>query len=174
MKILPPQLFLRFFRWFCHPKLLDHIEGDLIEVYRQRWKKVGKRKADVKFIIDVFLLFRPGIVKPTEGYGNLNNYGMLKNYLTIGWRNILCQKLYSAINVLGLALGICACLIIYTIGRYELSFDGFHPEAERIYRVVGDITEDNGDELHFIKLPVPLIQSPNTIGWSGYRRTHSL
>ena len=76
----PPKTFLKFFRWYCHPKLFDHIEGDLIEVYQQRLSKVGKRKADLKFIIDVLLLFRPSIIKPIEGYRNLNNYGMLKNY----------------------------------------------------------------------------------------------
>jgi putative ABC transport system permease protein len=44
MKTDPPKLFLHFFRWYCHPRLLDHIEGDLIEVYRQRIKK----KADLE------------------------------------------------------------------------------------------------------------------------------
>ena len=76
----PPQLPLRFFRWFCHPKLRDHIEGDLVELYDERVKEIGKRKADLKFTIDVFLLFRKGIIKPTEGYKNLNTYGMYKSY----------------------------------------------------------------------------------------------
>jgi putative ABC transport system permease protein len=52
--------------------MVDHIEGDLIEVYEQRLKKLGKRKADEKFIIDVILLFRSRIIKPSAGYKNLN------------------------------------------------------------------------------------------------------
>ena len=48
----PPKLFLRFFRWYCHPKMLDYIEGDLMEVYGVRLKTKGKRTADWKFIID--------------------------------------------------------------------------------------------------------------------------
>src|SRR5579859_398971 len=101
MKESPPRIFLRFFRWYCHPRLLDHIEGDLIEVYRQRLKKMGKRKANLRFKLDVMLLFRPSIIKPIEGYQNLNNYGMLRSYFKIGWRNLLRNKGYSFINIGG-------------------------------------------------------------------------
>ena len=59
----PPHIFFNFFEWYCHPKLRDHIEGDLIEVYNKRLKEVGKKKADLKFFIDVLLLFRPGIIR---------------------------------------------------------------------------------------------------------------
>jgi hypothetical protein len=63
----PPKFFLRFFRWFCHPKMQDYIEGDLMEVYQRRLTSSGKRKADLRFIVDVLLLFTPGIIKPAEG-----------------------------------------------------------------------------------------------------------
>ena len=95
MKSSPPKYFLKFFRWYCHPKLADHIEGDLLEDYIVRLRRSGKRKADIRFIIDVLLLFQPGIIKPTEGYENLNNYGMFKSYFKIGWRNLLRNKVYS-------------------------------------------------------------------------------
>ena len=36
MKYQPPKLFLRFFRWYCHPKLRNHIEGDLMEIFNER------------------------------------------------------------------------------------------------------------------------------------------
>jgi putative ABC transport system permease protein len=84
----PPNVFLKFFRWFCHPKLRDSIEGDLMELYEERMKENGKRKADLKFIGDVLLLFRQCIIKPVEGYENLNYYGMIKSYFKIGWRNL--------------------------------------------------------------------------------------
>src|SRR5258706_10866219 len=112
MKNNPPKLFLRFFRWFCHPELRDHIEGDLMELYEERVKEIGKRKADLRFTIDVLLLFRRGIIKPTEGYKNLNTYGMYKSYFKIGWRNILKTKAHSAINIGGLALGMGVAMVI--------------------------------------------------------------
>ncbi len=63
---------------------------------------------------------------------------MLKNYFRIAARILARNKLYTIINVLGLALGICGCIVIWLVGSYEMSFDRFHPGAERIYRVVGD------------------------------------
>ena len=60
---------------------------------------------------------------------------MLKNYWIVAWRNLVRNKMYSFINVLGLALGICVCLVIYLITRYEFSFDNFHPDSNRIFCV---------------------------------------
>jgi len=134
--IYPPKLPLRFFRWFCHPKLRDSIEGDLMELYQQRKVVSGKLKADLKFGRDVLLLFRPSIIRPAEGYKNLNSYGMLKSYFKIGWRNLLKNKGLFAINTTGLALGIATCLIIMLFVVDELSFDRYNKKANQIVRIV--------------------------------------
>jgi len=60
---------------------------------------------------------------------------MLKNYWIVAWRSLVRNKIYSLVNVLGLSLGICACLTIYLITRYEFSFDTFHPDRDRIFCV---------------------------------------
>lgn len=138
----PPRFFLRFFRWYCHPKLKNHIEGDLMEVYNERVLASGKRKADLKFIIDILLLFRPGIIRPVEGYKQLNSYGMYKSYFKIGWRNLLKNKGYSFINVgglsIGMAVGILSGLWIYD----ELSFDKNFSNHHRVARVIQNQTFD--------------------------------
>ncbi len=107
-----------------------------MELYDERVKELGKRKADIKFIGDVLLLFRPAIIKPSEGYQNLNNYGMIKSYLKIGWRNLHKNKGYSFINISGLALGITCVFLILQYVRREFAYDRFHEGAENIYRVV--------------------------------------
>src|SRR5687768_1699636 len=107
----PPRFFLRFFRWYCHPKVLKYIEGDLMELYDERVKEFGKQKADIKFIIDVICLFRPGIIRPVEGYQNVNHYGMYKNYMKTGWRNLVKNKVFSFINISGLALGLTCSIL---------------------------------------------------------------
>ena len=131
----PPQLFLRFFRWFCHPKLRDPIEGDLMELYAARVKEHGERKADTEFIIDVLLLFRRGIIKPTEGYKNLNIYGMYKSYFTIGWRNLLRNKGYSFINIGGLALGMAVAMLNGLWIWDEFSYDKYFNNYDRIAQI---------------------------------------
>ena len=60
---------------------------------------------------------------------------MLKSYWTLAWRTLVRNKLYTLVNVLGLALGICACLVIYLVASYEFSFDNFHPDRDRIFCV---------------------------------------
>ncbi len=78
---------------------------------------------------------------------------MIKNYFKIACRNIARHKVFSFINIAGLTLGLCACIVIYLIASYEFSFDNFHPGKDRIYRVMGDVTESTGDKLHFARVP---------------------
>jgi putative ABC transport system permease protein len=131
----PPRLSLRFFRWFCHPKLRDSIEGDLMELYEERKVKSGKLKAEALFVKDVLLLFRPSIIKPAEGYKNLNNYGMVKSYFKIGWRNLVKNKGYSFINIGGLALGMTVAMLISLWIYDELSFNKYHRNYDSIGKV---------------------------------------
>lgn len=139
---IPPKLALRFFRWYCHPRLVDHIEGDLIEVYHNELKRSGRRKADLKFIIDVVLLFRPGIIKSAKGYGNINQYAMYKSYFKIGWRNLLRNKGYSIINIGGLAMGMAAAILIGLWVYDEVSYDNNFTNYKRIARVMQNQTFD--------------------------------
>lgn len=60
---------------------------------------------------------------------------MLWNWLLIAWRHLLRHKLYTAINVVGLAVGLSVCMIIGTLVRFETSFDSYHEKADRIVRV---------------------------------------
>jgi putative ABC transport system permease protein len=60
---------------------------------------------------------------------------MFKSYWVSAWRMLIRNKIYTLVNVAGLALGICACLVIWVIVHYEFSFDRDHPEGNRIYRL---------------------------------------
>jgi putative ABC transport system permease protein len=60
---------------------------------------------------------------------------MIKNYLKTAWRNLRKNKLYSAINIFGLAVGLAACLLIGVYISHELSYDTFHAKAKNIVRV---------------------------------------
>lgn len=72
---------------------------------------------------------------------------MFKNYLKIAFRNLLKQKGYSFINILGLAIGIACCILILLFVQDELSFDKFHEKHDRIFRVVEERENPDGSKL---------------------------
>jgi ABC-type antimicrobial peptide transport system permease subunit len=141
----PPKIFLRFFRWFCKPQLLKHIEGDLRELYGERLKEFGKRKADVRFIVDVLFLFRPGIIRQPHGYTHRNTYGMYKSYFKIGWRNLLRSKGYSLINIGGLAIGMTVAILNALAIWHEFNFNKYFENYDNIAHVAETgIDRENG------------------------------
>jgi putative ABC transport system permease protein len=86
---------------------------------------------------------------------------MLRNYLLPAWRSLTRNKIYALINLSGLAIGICACIMIYIVAGYEFSFDDFHPAGNRIYRIGGRLMEDVGtpfaSEGYGVHIPAPAI-----------------
>jgi len=126
-----------------------------MELYEDRKVKSGKLKADTHFIKDVLLLFRPGIIKPTEGYQNLNTYGMYKSYFKIGWRNLLKNRGFAVINIGGLAVGVTVAILIGLWIFDELNFDTYHTNYNRIAQVLTRETDEDGTGIN-TSLPYPL------------------
>ncbi len=151
----PPRYFLRFFRWFCHPELKEYIEGDLMELYRERVEAKGKKIADMKFGTDVLLLFRPGIIKPHMNQYPQNNITMFRNYLKTGWRNLMRNKGYSLLNISGLAAGMAVAIVIGLWIHDELSYDKFNPGYHRIAQVIQNVKNNNETDTWF-NVPFPL------------------
>jgi len=70
---------------------------------------------------------------------------MLRNYLKTAFRNLLRFKIYSAINIIGLAVGMAACMLIFLYVQNDMSFDKFNKNYNRIYRVLVEPKEnENG------------------------------
>jgi putative ABC transport system permease protein len=134
----PPRFILQFFRWFCHPELKSYIEGDLMELYDERINEFGKSKADRKFIVDVLLLFRPGIIRPSKGVHYRNDYSMFRNYFKVGVRNILKYKTFSFINIFGLAVAMSVSMLIILMLMDQNRYDQFHEKKNRIYRILSN------------------------------------
>ncbi|MDN5211761.1 ABC transporter permease [Fulvivirgaceae bacterium BMA12] len=134
--ILPPKLPLRFFRWYCHPDYREDIEGDLLERFERRMNEKAVNAAKWGFFTDVMRLFRPGIIRSLEGNYRLNQYAMFKNYFKVGFRNILKYKLFSFINVFGLAVAMSICMLIMLMLADQKSYDQFHKKKDRTYRIL--------------------------------------
>lgn len=80
---------------------------------------------------------------------------MLRNFFKTALRNIIRNKSFAAINVVGLAIGIAACILIFLIVFHEYSFDRFEREGDKLYRVVMDM-KFSGNEGHSAAVPAPL------------------
>lgn len=71
---------------------------------------------------------------------------MFSHYLKIAFRNLSRNKVFSIINILGLAVGMGVCLLIYQYIHFESNFDNFHENGERIFRVVHSFYQEGNDE----------------------------
>ena len=157
----PPKFLLQFFKWFCDPDLHPFIEGDLLELYRERVEKTGKKAADRGFAKDVLLLFRPSIIRPFKAVRFINNLIndqiMLGNYVKVGLRNLNKHRFFSFINIAGMTIGMTCFILIALYIQYESSYDQQHEHADHIYRIA---QQQEGNDFRgtdqFALAPMPL------------------
>ncbi len=123
----------KLFRWFCNPDFYPDIKGDLEELYYRNCKK-SPRRAEWQYLLQVIGLFRPSLINSSNNNTFIYS-GMLSNYFRIGSRNLVRQKLFTFINVAGLAFGLSAFLLINEYVRFERSYDSFYDKSDQIYRL---------------------------------------
>src|ERR1041385_2687422 len=83
---------------------------------------------------------------------------MFRNYLKTAFRNLIRNKAYATINVAGLSIGIAACILLFIVVQYELSYEEFQPNYDRIYHVV---TQDKySDGIQYTPgIPFPALEA---------------
>jgi len=109
-------------------------------------QKKGTRKANWYFALDVIKLFRPSIIRPNSS-NKLNQYGMLGNHFKVGVRNLIKRKLFTFINIFGLAVGMAAALVLWKYVQFELNFDKYNINAHVLYRITNSIYS-NDEQWH--------------------------
>src|SRR5687768_3964864 len=72
---------------------------------------------------------------------------MIRNYLLTAWRNLARNKFYSALNIAGLAVGLAVGIMILLWVQDELSYDGFHSKAERIFKINSHLGSGEGEQV---------------------------
>lgn len=132
----PPKIAIKFFKWFCKPRLHTYLEGDLLELFELNVQDRGLRTAKWRFTLEVVKLFRRDIIKPVEGTQKLNYLGMVKNHFKVSMRNMLRKKTFSFLNVTGLSIGMASCLLIMIYVQNELSYDKYNSKYDRTFRVL--------------------------------------
>lgn len=140
--INPPELFLRFFRWFCNPSFAEDIEGDLKEMFVRDVAQRNVAQARLRFSLNVLRLFRPGIIKNFSPSFR-NPSPMFRNYFITSIRSLAKSKGFSAINIIGLSVGLATFSLIAFYVYHEMSFDRYHKNGDRIVRIVENLRTEN-------------------------------
>lgn len=81
---------------------------------------------------------------------------MIRNYLLLAYRNIVRHKLFTAINLIGLAMSMSLCMMVILHVADALSYDGFHPQPGRTYRLLTELRNPEGKEFLLASSPLPL------------------
>ncbi len=120
---------------FINEALLEEFFGDLEEIFQDRISIKGKAYAKLMYWVDMLHLLI-GFTSLQQIFRNQHNPTiMYRHYFTIAGRNLSRNKLNSLINILGLAVGMGVCLLIYQYVHFEMSYDNFHANAHNIYRL---------------------------------------
>ena len=166
----PPRLADRLLTWFVAPHLLESLVGDLHEEFAYQVGRIGERRARWRYWRDVLGFIRPFAMKrkPSQ-YPTSINTDMLRNYLKIALRNLTKNKVYSFINIGGLAVGMAVAMLIGLWLWDELSFNQYHPHYDRIAQVM-DTQTFNGETTTSEAVAIPLASELRTKYSSSFKR----
>ncbi|WP_436514942.1 ABC transporter permease [Ekhidna sp. To15] len=139
MNLQPPKWPLKFLRWFCKDEYLDEIEGDILELYQMRIKQSRKR-ANAFLFWNVLRSLRWVNLK----HGEMNKFGLIRNYFKVGFRALVKDRQFTALNLFGLSMGLSVFLALVLLVQNEMSFDRFHAKADRIYQVIQEFENADG------------------------------
>jgi len=156
----PPAWVDRLLEELAPADLAEEIKGDLRELFLKAVNDKGVRAAKRRYVFNGLGFLVKRFFWKNDPYNNPNQFMMLSSYFTMARRSLLFYKGNTIINTLGLVTGIASALVILTVIRYELSFDTFHSNSDRIYRIVrvtgSDLTISERSECRTgISYPVP-------------------
>jgi putative ABC transport system permease protein len=158
MSFQPPKWADRFLQWYCNPELLEEIQGDAHELYADRIKRRGKRYADLHYVWDVLTFFRWSNIKRFSHHPAAHWQSIMNFNFKIALRNAAKNKLIFSVKTLGLSVCVAFALLLLAYVTNEITYDKFHANHDRIYRITSKISFD--DHLtHFAITPLPIGQT---------------
>jgi putative ABC transport system permease protein len=139
-KHYPPAWAQRFVEWYCKPGLAEDLTGDLNEYFERNVRSIGPLRAKIIYIIDAFKFFRSYTVRRPKFIYFIINWIMIGSYIKTSGRSLMRNKLFSSINIIGLAISMSVGLLLIAFVLDLLSYDKFHKNGERIYRITNVMT----------------------------------
>ncbi|GAA4395604.1 ABC transporter permease [Nibrella viscosa] len=138
----PPAWAQQFVEWYCKPELAEDLLGDLNEYFERNVQSVGPRRAKLIYMIDAVKFFRSYTVRiPTVDNLFINRI-MIRNYVKTSGRNFMRNKLFSFINIAGLAISMSVGLLLIAFLLDLHAYDRFNKHGEQIYRITSVLTDN--------------------------------
>jgi ABC-type antimicrobial peptide transport system permease subunit len=135
-KKTPPKWATRLLASYCRPELLEDLQGDLNEFFGRNLKTRGSFIARLIYVIDVLKFLRSYTIRKPSFTNPFRRRLMLASYIKTSGRVIRRNKLFSAINIVGLAVSMSVGLLIIAVVSDLSSYDNTLKNRERIYRIV--------------------------------------
>ena len=130
-----PSFPYRLFKFFCNDPYFEELEGDLEEVFLNNVEQHGLKKARRIYSWEVIKMLRPSVVSKPK-YKQGNRLALVRSYVTISFRNLNRQKLFSFINIFSLSIAMSSGLLVIGLVSDLLKYDEFHEHKNEIYRVI--------------------------------------
>ncbi|MCE7063118.1 ABC transporter permease [Dyadobacter sp. CY343] len=141
-KATPPRWATRFLHWYCRPRLLEDLEGDLNEYFERNVARKGVRSARLIYILDVLKFLRPYTIRKIEFFHFFIHWIMIGSYFKTSRRSLVRNKLFSLINIVGLAVSMSVGLLVISIVSDLYSYDDFQDKKDRTYRIITKTVEN--------------------------------
>ncbi|GGM74245.1 ABC transporter permease [Dyadobacter beijingensis] len=145
----PPTWADKLLTWACASHLHESILGDLHEEFYFQAERIGERRARLRYWREALGFIKPRYIRRQKSpypATFLFSHDMIRNYFTIAWRTLAHNKTYSFINIVGLSIGLAAAMLIVLYSKDDVSFDRFHTNNPRIYRVANRYMAPNGQQ----------------------------
>lgn len=151
MKSKPPKWADTFLSWYCREDLLDEIQGDLYELY-ERKSKENSRAANWQFVWNVIRFFRIKNIKKKKPVpdATIITGAMLKNNLLVFIRNFRKNPGHSLLSLFGLSIAFACTFLISLWVINEFSFDRFHQDSDRLYKVISHVDANGSIQTEFV------------------------
>ena len=134
-KRTPPHLATRFLRWYCHPDLVDEVEGDLQELFQRRVETKSLWRARLLYWLNVLMFLHPDYIRKRRYYPT-NYTTMLRHNFLLAFRNFQRHKSTFFINLVGLSSGLACALLIFLWVNDELGIDKFHEKDTHLFQLL--------------------------------------
>lgn len=138
----PPRFAQILFEWFCNDAMVEDLKGDIDELFIRNLARMSTSRArriywrQVLSLICSYAVRRRKKQKRFQGASTLVNVDLLSSYFVTATRNLAKHRFFTVINVIGLATGMSVSLLFIGIISFLQTYDDFHVNKNRIYRVI--------------------------------------